>query len=397
MSVSKFSQLNISRAARRAAAFVFLLLAIEFLDELVFGAEEAAWPLIRDDLHLSYWQIGLLLGLPGFLACFVEPVIGLLGDTWKRRVLIVGGGLGFTLALFLMGIANSFVILLLAFIVFNPASGAFVNLAQASLMDSNPERHEQWMARWTLAGSLGQVVGPLMLGLAVWLGLGWRGLFLAFTLLAVILTALAWRQKFANGQSDESESLNLRVGLRSAVRALRRPEVWRWLILLEFSDFMLDLLLGFLALYIVDVAGGTPQQGALAVAVWSGFGLLGDALLIPLLEKVRGLIYLRFSALVILGLYSMFLLAPGFEAKLILLALLGLFNSGWYAILKGRLYSTMPGQSGTVMAVDSLFGIVVALVPTLLGAIAEQVGLGWMMWILLLGPVALLVGLPRSK
>lgn len=397
MSVSRSSQLNISRAARRAAVFVCLLLAIEFLDELVFGAEEAAWPLIRDDLHLTYWQIGLLLGLPGFLACFIEPVIGLLGDTWKRRVLIVGGGVGFTLALLLMGIANSFVVLLLAFILFNPASGAFVNLAQASLMDSNPERPEQLMARWTLAGSLGQVVGPLMLGLAVWAGLGWRGLMLAFAVLAGILTALAWRQKFANGQSDESESLNLRVGLHQALQALRRREVWRWLILLEFSDFMLDILLGFLALYVVDVVGGTPQQGAWAVAVWSGFGLLGDALLIPLLEKIRGLTYLRFSAWVMFGLYSTFLLAPGFEAKLILLALLGLFNSGWYAILKGQLYATLPGQSGTVMAVDSIFGIVVALVPTGLGVIAQQVGLGWMMWILLLGPVALLVGLPRRK
>lgn len=29
------------------------LLAIEFLDEFVFGAREAAWPLIRTDLGLS--------------------------------------------------------------------------------------------------------------------------------------------------------------------------------------------------------------------------------------------------------------------------------------------------------------------------------------------------------
>ncbi len=42
-----------------------ILLLIEFLDELVFGAGEAAWPLIRDDLALSYDQIGLLLGIPG--------------------------------------------------------------------------------------------------------------------------------------------------------------------------------------------------------------------------------------------------------------------------------------------------------------------------------------------
>jgi FSR family fosmidomycin resistance protein-like MFS transporter len=397
MSVFKLPQWNISPALRRAAGFTLLLLAIEFLDELVFGAEEAAWPLIRDDLHLTYWQIGLLLGLPNFLANFVELFVGILGDVWKRRVLVVGGGIFFTLALLLIGVAPSFPVLLLAFVLFAPASGAFVSLSQASLMDSDPQRHEHLMARWTLAGSLGVVAGPLALGAALWLGLGWRGLFLIFTVLALALVVLAWPQRFPNGHGEEASDLRagLRTGWRNALMALRRREVWRWLILLEFSDFMLDILLGFLALYVVDVAGGSPEQGALAVAVWSGFGLLGDALFIPLLEKVRGLNYLRFSAWVMFGLYVVFLLLPTFWAKLIVLALMGLFNAGWYAILQGRLYSAMPGQSGTVMAVGSIFGLGAALVPTLLGVVAESYGLNVTMWLLLLGPIALLVGLPR--
>lgn len=395
MSVSNFSQLNITRAARRAAVFMFLLLAIEFLDELVFGAEEAAWPLIRDDLHLTYWQIGLLLGLPNFIANFIEPIIGILGDVGKRRALIVGGGLFFTLALLLMGLAASFPVLLLAFVLFAPSSGAFVNLAQASLMDSDPARHEHLMARWTLAGSLGVVMGPLALGGAAFIGLGWRGLFLAFTVLSLALTALAWRYKFSNGYMANEETLGFRDGLRKAALALRRGAVWRWLILLMFSDFMLDVLLGYLALYMVDVVGVTPALAGVAVAVWSIVGLVGDALLIPLLEKVRGLTYLRFSAALMLGLYVAFLLLPNFWVKLTVLAFMGLFNSGWYAILQGQLYSTLPGQSGTVMAVGSVFGLAEALVPTLLGVIAERMGLGSAMWILLLGPVALLVGLPR--
>jgi FSR family fosmidomycin resistance protein-like MFS transporter len=185
--------------------------------------------------------------------------------------------------------------------------------------------------------------------------------------------------------------------MRQALRAFRQPGVLRWLILLAFSDFMLDILLGFLALYVVDVAGGTPEQGALAVAVWTGFGLLGDALLIPLLERVRGLAYLRVSAAVMLVLFPAFLLAPAFEAKLVLLGLMGLFNAGWYAILKGQLYSALPGQSGTVMAVDSLFGLAASTVPALLGWLAGLIGLAAAIWLLLLGPVALLVGLRRQQ
>ena len=74
--------------------WIFLL--IEFVDELVFGVGETAWPLFRNDLSLSYAQIGLLLSLPGILAAFIEPFLGILGDVWKRRLLILGGGAVFT-------------------------------------------------------------------------------------------------------------------------------------------------------------------------------------------------------------------------------------------------------------------------------------------------------------
>lgn len=386
-------QPKLALAGRGALSFAFVLLVIEFLDELVFGVGEAAWPLIRADLGLSYAQIGLLISLPRLVGSAVEPFLGLLGDLGHRRAIVLGGGLLFALACLLSGLAPDFLVLLLSFVLFNPSSGAFVSLSQATLMDLEPRRHEQMMARWTLAGSLGVVAGPLALGAALWLGAGWRAAFVVLAAAALVLIALTARHRFPRASAAEGH--DLRAGFREALRALRRPAVLRWLALLEFSDFMLDILLGFLALYMVDVAGATPEQGALAVAVWAGVGLVGDALLIPLLERVRGLSYLRVSAAIMLALYPAFLLTPFFEAKLIWLALLGLFNSGWYAILKGQLYASMPGQSGTVLAVDSLFGLVAGFMPALLGWVGGQFGLPVTMWLLLLGPVALLAGLPR--
>src|ERR687885_620295 len=60
-----------------------------------------------------------------------------------------------------------------------PASGAFVGLSQTALADLEPERHEQAMARWTLAGSVGVAAGPLLLAGVVAAGGGWRACFLA--------------------------------------------------------------------------------------------------------------------------------------------------------------------------------------------------------------------------
>lgn len=383
------------------AVFIFTLLAVEFLDELVFGAREAAWPLIRSDLDLSYAQVGLLLSLPNIIGNLIEPSVGILGDVWKRRALILGGGVAFTLALLLTALSQNFLVLALSFILFSPASGAFVGLSQASLMDVDPERHEQNMARWTLAGSVGVVAGPIALGTAVTLGQGWRDLFLFLAALTPVLLLVVRRFPFAGvqaatGEQPGSEKASFKTGVLDAWRALRRGDVVRWLTLLQFSDLMLDVLLGFLALYFVDVVGATPVRAGVAVAVWTGVGLLGNLLVIPLLERVPGLRYLRFSAAVALVLFPAFLLVPGTWAKFMLLGLLSLFNAGWYSILQGQLYSAMPGRSGTVMTVGNIFGLVGGVIPFALGLVAEQFDLRVAMWLILLAPVALLAGIPKN-
>jgi FSR family fosmidomycin resistance protein-like MFS transporter len=384
------------RISSRLSLFALVLLAIEFLDELAFGVREAAWPLIRDDLGLDYTQVGILLGIPNVIAGFIEPAIGILGDVWRRKVLVIGGGVFFGLSLLATALSGDFWLLLLSFIVFSPASGAFVSLSQATLMDSEPARHEQNMARWAFAGSLGVVAGTLALSAVAATGptVGWRGLFLFMAGLTGALVVIAWRFRFPRGHPEHEESPGFMRGLLNALGALRRGEVLRWLTLLTFSDLMLDILLGFLTLYMVDVVRTTPELAALGVTVWMGVGLLGDFLLIPLIERVSGLVYLRVSALLELVLFPAFLLAPEVWMKFVLLGLLGIFNAGWYSILKGRLYSSMPGQSGSVMVVSNVFGIVGSLVPLAIGVLAEQVGLGAAMWFMLLGPVALLVGLP---
>jgi FSR family fosmidomycin resistance protein-like MFS transporter len=374
----------------------FIYLLVEFMDELVFGVGEAAWPLIRNDLHLNYVQIGLALSLPGFLANFIEPFLFIIGDVWKRRIIILAGGIFFTLSLFLTGISTSFLFLLSSFILFHPSSGAYVGLSQAALMDMDPARREHNMARWTFAGSLGVVFGPILLAGAAWIGFGWRGMFIGLALISTLILLLAWT-RIPHDKTHHvsfprfSEVLQQ---FRVAFSTLRNWTVVRWLILLEFSDLMLDIFYGFLPLYFVDVAGFTPAQAALSVAVWTGIGLLGDFLLIPLVERVKGLDYLRVSAIIELILFPLFLLSSFSWLKLVFVGLMGFFNAGWYAILKAKLFQSMHGQSGVAQALDNVSGLIGKLIPFGIGLAAQVFGLGTAMWFLLAGPVVLLIGLP---
>lgn len=365
------------------------------------GIKEAAWPLIKSDFSFSYPQVGALMGIPVLVSGIVEPVLGVLADTRRRRSIVLFGGACFTIATLLFAGSRGFGMLLFSLVLFSPASGAFVSVSQVALMDSSPGRREQNMARWTFAGSVGMTAGPLALAAAAALRLGWRWLFAGSALLAVACVLLARAYPFdgARGrrQAGTVGLAQVRGGLRNALQALKRWPVVRWLALLQASDLMLDVLFGYLALYFVDVCGATVAQAALAVTVWTVVGLAGDLLVIPLLERVEGVAYLRASAAAMALLFPGFLLARPLELKLVLLGAMGLLNSGWYSVLQAGLYAALPRRAGTAMAAGNLAGLAGSLVPAGLGLVAEAAGLQWAMWLLLAGPLALLVGLPRSR
>ena len=333
----------------------------------------------------------MLLALPSLVGCLLDPLIGAVGDTRFRQTSVVTGGAAFAASIALVAGASGFWALLVALLVANPASGAFVGLSQATLMDLLPAERERSMARWTLAGSFGYVGGPLLLSAAVWAGFGWRAALDSLAVLAVPLVLAARRTPTI----DPAALRSFAGSLRSALAALRRREVLRWLAVLEAADLLLDVFHGFLALYLVDVGRLDPGAAAIGVAVWTGAGLVGDWLLLHLLRRVDGLRYLRTSALLSLALYPAFLVVPSPAGKLVLVAFLGLLNSGWYAIPKARLYETLPGQSGAAVAVGGIAGLAGAAVPLVLGVVAESFGLGTTMWILLFAPLALLLGARR--
>jgi MFS transporter, FSR family, fosmidomycin resistance protein len=81
-----------------------------------------------------------VLAIPGFVGSALDPLIGAAGDTSRRRALLVLGGLGLAVSTALSAGALGLWMLLVALVIGNPAVGAFVSLAQATLMDLEPGR-----------------------------------------------------------------------------------------------------------------------------------------------------------------------------------------------------------------------------------------------------------------
>lgn len=390
--------------ARPARAGVYVLvaaLAVELADELVDGTKGAALPLIRQGLDLSYAQIGLLGSVPLLLGSLLELPFGLVaGQGRARRRAVLIGGAAFVASLAAAAAAGTFAGLLVAFVAFYPASGAFVGLTQSTLMDAAPDRQERYMASWTVAGSAGQVAGPVMLIAVLAAGGGWRA---AYVVLAACAGA-AWLGTARYGPCLQSGpgggdpgQLGTGAAVRRAVSVLRRGDVMRWVVLLEVANLLLDVLTGFVALYLVDVVHATPAAAAIGVAIRLVALLAGDITLLAVLERAGGMTVLRASVAAAALLYPAFLLVPGLVPKLIVLAVLSFATAPWYTVLQAQLYRSLPGESGIALSLTSAASLVSAVGPLAVGLLAQRYGLAWALAGLALAPACLLGGLRRQR
>jgi len=322
----------------------------------------------------------------------------LAGQGRRRRLVILGGGIVFVFTLLAVASARSFAVLLAAFVAFYPASGAFVSLTQAEIMDAWPDRQAQLMARWDLAGAAGAVAGPLLLTAVLASGGSWRA---GYLVLAGI-SALIWLGALLRGrprpdsgpaatEAEEAEQRPWTARVAEIGAALRDWGTLRWLLLIEVADLLVDVFTGFLALYLVDVAHLTPAVAALAIAIRLGAALAGDAALIVILERVSDLTVLRVSAAAAALLYPAFLLVPGVVPKLAVLAVLSAATAPWYPVLQARLYGSLPGRSSVAVTLSSAAGLAGGLGPLAVGLMAQSFGLSWALAGLVLVPVAVLL------
>jgi MFS transporter, FSR family, fosmidomycin resistance protein len=349
--------------------------------------------------------VGLLIAVPLLLGSLLELPLGLVAGSGRRRHwLVLAGGVLVTASLAAVSAAQSLLVLLVALVAFFPASGAFVSLTQAALMDASPGRQQSRMAAWNLAGSAGAVGGPLILAGVLAAGGTWRSAYLALAgaaAAALCGAAVAGPARAAPSASDQDPATDAeqpggdrRPAVREALAAMRDGEVARWLVLLQVGDLLLDVLTGYVGIYLVDAAGASPAQAAIGVAIRLGGGLAGDGLFVLLAARVSGRTAVRVSATAACLLYPAFLLVPSLPGKLIILAVLSATTSCWYPAMQAGLYSSLPDRSGIAVFLSSAAGFAGALGPLAVGLIAQQAGLTWALAGLAGAPVAVLALLP---
>jgi MFS family permease len=374
-------------AQRAGRLLVWLLIGVDFLDELGSGVPFLGAPGIQSDFGTSY---GMAAGWPQtallLLSVVLEPPLLLLADRHPRKRFVVGGLVLLGLLTLAAAFAPTYWTLLAIFLLWGPTSGLVTPVAQATLMDAYPERREQMMARWTLFGAGGDLATPVTFALLAPLGLGWRAAFAAAAVAMGLYAAALATQRFPVAEAHLAE----RPGERSLRSALANRTLLLWCLSCSLTCLLDELVLSFGALHLRDHHGAGDVLRSLVLGSFVAGGIVGLLAADRLLVRVEPLRFLVTTSVVGAALVPLWVLAPSASAVAAVLLALGALSATYYPIVKAQAYRALPGRSGAVNAVDALFTPVAVLAPLGLAAVADASGLVPAILLLGLEPVGIL-------
>lgn len=375
---------------RRLLTIPLILLAVDFFGEIVPGISSISTPEIANGFSVSYGLgAGWLLASVNFLPIVVGPPILLMADRYSRKWLVSGSLVGMGLVCIGVGLAQQYWILLFSLLLWGAFREIGVQISEATLTDMNPDIRERMMARWTLSGTLGDLSAPIFLFALSLIGWGWREAFLSCGFLLIGYGAWIFRQKFPlQTVVDEEEEFSLPAAIRAA---LGNPRLLLWssaTILWEMQD---KILVAFGSIYLKQLFGANLAARS---AIFTGLvvGVVGGLLVIDfILPYVRPVKLLFITAAIGTLLYFGWLATNSLIFSGILLFLFGFTTAGFFPIIKSQSYRSMPGRSGAVNAVASLFAVFEIILPSVIGLVSYRFGILSAMIIIGLGPLGIFI------
>jgi len=260
--------------------------------------------MIRTDFGLNYTQAGLIVSAFAITSGISQLPAGWFADHFGTRVTVAIGVSGVAVAGLLIGFSNSYVSLIIL-LIFAAILGGAYHPASATAVSSlvPPERRGRALGLHAIGGSSCFWVVPL-LAAPIALAWGWRGVYIALTIPAIVLgivlyiligkrTQMPARQPNKNGMVTEVAKSQTKIRWR---------QLAPFLIITVATATIIHSIIAYLSLYAVDYFGITESAAAMLVAIIPAVALFAAPL--------GGYLYDRFGGMPVL--ISVSLLAAPF-------------------------------------------------------------------------------------
>jgi len=214
---------------RRDASHEYLILFALWL--MVFSASSQViiiapiLPRIGEALGIAEALQGWLITSYAVLLSIFALIVGPISDKMGRRVVLIVGSGAMAVALWLHGVADSFISLLVVRAAAGAAGGMLSGAAVSYVGDYFPYNRRGWANGWVMSGvAFGQIIG-IPIGTVLADQFGFRAAFLMFAGSMTLTTMLIWL--FVPQPKVERDKAPLTIGRATAtyIELIRRPAV----------------------------------------------------------------------------------------------------------------------------------------------------------------------------
>jgi FSR family fosmidomycin resistance protein-like MFS transporter len=357
-----------SRTATVASGALGWLMAAHFTNDLYGHYLPALLPLLADAHGLSLASAGLLVSIATISGSLFQPALGYLADSARRRTLAPIGLAGAALGSALLGVAPSYIWLVVVTVIhglgsaaFHPQSAGFVHVLSGA-------RKGTRMASYIMCGQAGQALSPIIAAwVAVRAGLPWVALTaLPAVLFSVALTrAVPWRHQ----PEPSGGAIGLGVSVRRNLGGLGR------LMVLIMSRATLSQCMLALLPFLYRARGAPATEGAAAITTMILSGAVGGMISGYLSDRYsrRLMLFISFalaSPMCLAAIHSSGL------ASLAFLAIAGAALWGSSSLVMVEAQSLLPAH--TSMAAGLMMGVSMGIGGLLVGpvsALAQTFGI----------------------
>jgi len=207
---------------------IFALWLVHFTGDLYASFVSPLLPLFADLFALSLTQVGLLAGINRFLMFIVQPIAGYYADHYRTRLFVLGGPILSLIFIPLVGVAPSFLILIL-FVSIGSIGQAMFHPPVAGMISGYAGRHFSFcMSVFNAGGTLAFGVGPVIITALV-TAYGPRGTLFSM-LIGLPLLALMFKL-VPQPQTESLAAYGFIGSLKQALGGVWKPIALLWVVM----------------------------------------------------------------------------------------------------------------------------------------------------------------------
>ncbi len=336
-------------------------------------------PMIRNDLNLSYTQIGFMRMAFGLTAGLSQLPAGLLADRLGVRIMVLLGVTGVAIAGFFLGFTHSFT-WLITFLVISSIFGAGYHPASAAAISSSvkEEYRGRTLGLHLVGGTSAFWIFPLISApiAAKW---GWQVPYLALSIpiaiLGVVLYILIGKRARSIARRQQEEPAEIETS-EAVVDSIRWREIIPFIIVSVFTGTVVQSVSAYLSLYATDVLLVSEATAAMLMSITPGVGLFAAPIGGYFSDRFGGMKVIIIVSFISIPLIYLMGIAPTVTVLVILMVAMGLIMNTRMPTSESYLTSNVPvNRRATIMGVYYFSGTgISAPLSPVIGNLIDRIG-----------------------